>query len=626
MRLSLALFLLSTDVSAFLPQGRASSRSFVIKTRPTAVVFSSQEESDDYDDWYADFDPSEYESLDNYSKNQGNGYGGNNDRSADHDYTRDTSIDNSNVDLNTVNYLIGERLQLRKTGRFDQADAIRDELMEQHGVMVRDKERVWRSGCSASGSGQRWSPGGNRKRGGNNKWNNNRNNRQTDFGPNGHDYNMARGAGPITSSLSEEEIHGLLAERLACKLDRDFRNADMIQEELLEAGVVINDKRKEWRADGGSFDEYTSRKYNKSPHSASTGDIEEIQALIVERAKAKSERLYNKADAIRDDLFDRFDVTIDDKRLEWSVGGDFGVVKKQRMEFLPFSQAPDSLPVEDSDEIHRLVEDRDTARADRDFVTADQIRDDLMARNIYIDDRNRQWRVGGRDGNFGERRENGELYQRRGGGSISEEEEELIADLLKTRFEHKRNRKFKSADKIRDRLRDEFQVQIDDRNREWHVITTEYAQSPGSATVSDEDKAKIEKLVSERAVAKLQRDYATADSIRDVLMQRYSVSLDDRVKEWHKLDLSEQDTESLQDAEFVSVGEFENNDGDDDFDSALSDEISVLDGDVTVEESPVESADDDLDALTVPELKERLRAAGLPVSGRKAELIERLSI
>ena len=32
----------------------------------------------------------------------------------------------------------------------------------------------------------------------------------------------------------------------------------------------------------------------------------------------------------------------------------------------------------------------------------------------------------------------------------------------------------------------------------------------------------------------------------------------------------------------------------------------------------------DLGALTVVELKERLRSKGLPVSGRKAELIERL--
>ena len=36
------------------------------------------------------------------------------------------------------------------------------------------------------------------------------------------------------------------------------------------------------------------------------------------------------------------------------------------------------------------------------------------------------------------------------------------------------------------------------------------------------------------------------------------------------------------------------------------------------------AAPDNLAALTVPQLKERLRSAGLPVSGRKAVLIERL--
>jgi hypothetical protein len=36
-------------------------------------------------------------------------------------------------------------------------------------------------------------------------------------------------------------------------------------------------------------------------------------------------------------------------------------------------------------------------------------------------------------------------------------------------------------------------------------------------------------------------------------------------------------------------------------------------------------ADADYDSLTVPELKELLKAQGLPVSGKKADLIERLA-
>lgn len=41
--------------------------------------------------------------------------------------------------------------------------------------------------------------------------------------------------------------------------------------------------------------------------------------------------------------------------------------------------------------------------------------------------------------------------------------------------------------------------------------------------------------------------------------------------------------------------------------------------------SMVAGAEGDLSMLTVVQLKDKLRTAGLPVSGRKAELIERLS-
>ena len=43
------------------------------------------------------------------------------------------------------------------------------------------------------------------------------------------------------------------------------------------------------------------------------------------------------------------------------------------------------------------------------------------------------------------------------------------------------------------------------------------------------------------------------------------------------------------------------------------------------EEAPAEAADEDLSSLTVSALKEKLKAAGLPVSGKKADLIARLS-
>ena len=67
-------------------------------------------------------------------------------------------------------------------------------------------------------------------------------------------------------------------------------------------------------------------------------------------------------------------------------------------------------------------------------------------------------------------------------------------------------------------------------------------------------------------------------------------------------------------------------------DAADDEEAPAEEAEAEAEEPPAdeapaeeEVADEDLTALTVPELKERLKAAGLPVSGKKADLIARLS-
>jgi hypothetical protein len=72
----------------------------------------------------------------------------------------------------------------------------------------------------------------------------------------------------------------------------------------------------------------------------------------------------------------------------------------------------------------------------------------------------------------------------------------------------------------------------------------------------------------------------------------------------------------------------ESDDAEDDAEEEL--EVTAEELEVTAEEEEIEEdsgetvAEEDLNALTVPLLKEKLKAAGLPVSGKKAELIERL--
>ncbi|KAL3936459.1 MAG: hypothetical protein SGBAC_008224 [Bacillariaceae sp.] len=503
MKLFVSLLFLSLDVSrAFTPHAMCA-RHLVSSVAGSGIHSTPEAETtDQYDEWYEDFDPSAFEGSDEDTNASSGDVG--------HDYERDTSEDNSDVDVEAVNYLLAERLIMKKSRRFDEADAIRDELVEKHGVMVRDREGTWRSGWGAAG-----------------RRNGRRSRQLKDFGPNGHDYNLAENAGPSQSTLSEPEIHQKLAERLQCKLKRDYNTADRLQAELLKEGVVLNDKKRLWRADGAAFDEFAPRQYSQSEHSKPSTDADQIQAMVTERSKAKSERLYSKADQIRDTLFDQFQVSIDDKRAEWSVGGDFGEPQRRNQRtFTRFEKAPGCPESENDDAIQKLLDDRDAARATRKFDVADAIREELMGMNIFVDDRNRQWSFGRGTGS------KGSGYTRRGEGSLSDDTLAEITSLLDKRSEHKRNRKFKSADKIRDQLRDTFNVLIDDKNKEWQAVTGEYTMSSTSAPVSEEVKKVIHELVEQRAVAKLQRDYATADSVRDLLGERYNVSVDDRVKEW----------------------------------------------------------------------------------------------
>jgi hypothetical protein len=64
---------------------------------------------------------------------------------------------------------------------------------------------------------------------------------------------------------------------------------------------------------------------------------------------------------------------------------------KKQDEWTPFAISETSERPEDHDEIRQMVDGRDTARAERDFDTADDIRNQLLDRNMYIDDKRRPW-------------------------------------------------------------------------------------------------------------------------------------------------------------------------------------------------------------------------------------------
>jgi len=232
-----------------------------------------------------------------------------------------------------------------------------------------------------------------------------------------------------------------------------------------------------------------------------------------------------------------------------------------------------------------------------------------------IDDKLSQWAVGGRfgKGNNGRLPPNTPFSKRGAGGDLTEEQEAMVTKLLQERSAAQRDKQFGKADRIRDRLQEEFKVRIDDRSREWHVVSEKYANA-SPFNLDDDVQTLIEEKIVQRAVAKLEKDYDTADAIRDELAEKYNVDIDDRLREWIVIGMVPSSSATgdvdIDDSVFeVDESNFE----DEQDENEVVDSGEAMDNDV------------DLTSLTIPELKVRLKEAGLPVSGRKAELIERLT-
>ena len=461
------------------------------------------------DDFYADYDPSKYDSQNNDSSRSNSSYGGGYDDSRP------------------------------SRGR---------------GGGARGGRGGGRGGGGRGGRGR----GG----GGGRRSDSSRSRPKEYLGPNGHDYELSSEAGPNNSKFDERSIHALLAERLQAKFSRDFRTADAIQMELIDGGVFVHDGMKEWRADGipyGSFNgggsgrnnprSLDGQQYSKSPHSEDVmvGDVvnnELITKLVTERTKFKMMRQYDKADAVREGLRTKFNVMIDDRLKQWSVGGDFGEEHNAQRELADkfanrgYIKSTSSLSLEDPEEeeyIQFHVDARVQAKKDRNFETADKIRLDLAQRfDVMINDKMKLWSIGGQfeelGGKMGKPRG---VYTRRGAlGDLSPEDEEAVSKMITDRYHAKKQKNFDAADEIRDELLSKYSVRIDDRSNEWRVDTEDYAMA-GSNSLSEDEVAFIDGKLKERFYFKRERQFEEADAIRDHLQERFGIQVDDRVKEWY---------------------------------------------------------------------------------------------
>ncbi len=309
-------------------------------------------------------------------------------------------------------------------------------------------------------------------------------------------------------------------------------------------------------------------------------------------------------------------------------------------------------------QIHILISKRQRCKRRRQYDDADKILAALNQCGVFLHDKRGEWRADGKN-HFGRR----SIYVRRGStyGLLSEDDITAVSTMVEDRSYAKKRGEFHISDKLSHILKTKYRVQVDDKNREWSVeniaeegesgkmvIAGDYVPSPlyelgdPTHTMDEESKMLIAQKLAERSSYRKKRDYAMADKILDEVMTQYSVVVDDRTKEWKvvlgddfeddrfvKGALLSQRSAFVRSGKKVFEGDNKTNDslyGRDDNSSTAS---TKNEEEVYAEEEVVSSANHhetpDFESMTVVELKQQLREAGLPVSGKKAELILRLS-
>jgi len=128
-----------------------------------------------------------------------------------------------------IHQSIRERMHCRHARNYRDADSI-ERRLRRFGVEVCDRAREWRADGVRMVSSR------------------------LEMNKFGHIYEQVGGPiDPRHCTLRREEIHDMIRERMHAKLKRDFGKADTIQDRLRAFGVDMDDKTKEWRADGETF-------------------------------------------------------------------------------------------------------------------------------------------------------------------------------------------------------------------------------------------------------------------------------------------------------------------------------------------------------------------------------------
>lgn len=460
---------------------------------------------------------------------------------AEHGYARSNPVTGAAIadeDQFTLDKLLVERLYAKRSRDFAKADEIRAQL-QSAGVRVDDRESSY--GFQPP-RGARADP---------------------NVMPTEHGYTRQDDGTVPVAPADQVTLDALLLERLVAKKQRDFEKADRLRDALKEAGVFVQDHENTYRVVDRSKTKLSQREPEAMPtHHGYTrmddgvvpvapGDQITLDALLLERLIAKKQRDFTRADQLRDTL-KAAGVHCDDKGNTYRVVPPCAPPQQAMPRAMPahhrYTRMDDGMvPVAPADQmlLEQLLYQRACAKIQRNYMLCDQLREQLKAAGVHLDDKSLTYRVvppraARVPGGMGQAMPTHHGYTRVDDGFVPvlPAGQVQLDNLLLQRVIAKRQRNFPLADQLREQLK-EGGVHCDDGGLTYRVVDPRKKQAyggggqraprelptqhdytrddDGAVVIDAANQATLDQMILQRVHAKMTRDFDTSDQLRDQL-------------------------------------------------------------------------------------------------------------
>ena len=289
----------------------------------------------------------------------------------------------------------------------------------------------------------------------------------------------------------------MVDRRTHARLARDFETADMIKSELVENGIDVVDRENTWSAYDGRISGFQTKIKERLNDFTNFNDKDgetvekrvvecklshdQVQSMVDVRTRARRNRNFELSDQIESDL-KRSGITVNNKENTWkamdgSISGlqsnDYKLREQEEKTYIIKEDVGVSTPCSISaEEAQNLIEQRTSARRNRDFDLADVIRADLATRGIEVFDKDNRWSAFDKSISGKQSEISGDDYSKWRAVTVDIPctlSAEQAQELVDARVVARRKKQFEDADSIKTELL-ENGIELIDRENAWRAL------------------------------------------------------------------------------------------------------------------------------------------------------------